>query len=171
MTDVIGIAGVATTVVGTLGGTYLGAWLARSSQRETLALQLQLDSAASFIGSATDFATEYAQAWAPDNHCESLSERHTPIFQALMTLESRCAAVSIAGPDDLRTGANEIKRIAGERGLMGSFDVELFPDMSHALSRFEQQARLLIPQRQKNGRSRLRRHAPVAEPEAIPPGQ
>jgi hypothetical protein len=151
------LVGALVALVAAFGGAWFGGRLQRSNDLENITLQIQIDSAAKFIGSVGGFSFAYAQAWEPGTENVMLSARHNPIFEAILTLRSQAAAVGIVGPDDLAAITDEIVVLAAGRGLGTSFDAALFADTSLAIERFENEARRLRPTGQKNGRKSLRR--------------
>lgn len=151
MTVAIAIAGFVATVAAAFGGAWYGGRFQRASNMETLALELQIDSAAQFIGTVDRFSVAYAGAWGPDTLTFTLSQHHQPIFEPLMALRSRAAAVQIVGPDDLASLAAEIVHLASERGLGNNFDPTLFADLSLSVEAFLQAALPLRPAAKDEG--------------------
>ena len=117
------IASIGAAFIVGFGAAFLGALMQRRATNSALTRQLQIDSAAKFIGSAADFSVAYTHAWAPGTENATPTERHRPIFEVVLTLRSRAAAVGIVGPDDLAAAAAEIVRLAADRGLGTSFVV------------------------------------------------
>jgi hypothetical protein len=155
MTLGIAIAGFVATVVAAFGGAWYGGRLQRSSDRETLTLQLRVDFAAKFLGSTGDFISVYAVAWAPGTENLTMEERQAPIFNMVMRLRAESAAVAIVGPPELADIAQEILKLAGVRGLSTSPDADLARDLGRSSDKFKTQAQQLPPSGQKNGRKWL----------------
>ncbi len=152
MTFGIAIAGFVAGVASAFGGAWFGARLQRTSDTEHLALQLQIDSAAKFIGSAGEFQVVHGAAWAPGTEHLTMTERQMPLLGAIFSLRSTAALVSIAGPDELSAIAEEFVTTSLDKGLATSFDVACVTELGVLTQRFIDQAKSLRPGvRQKNG--------------------
>jgi len=152
MTLGIAIAGFIATVAAAFGGAWYGARLQRSSDTQHLALELQINSAAKCIGSAGDFISVYGLAWAPGTENLTITERHAPIFNALVTVRTAAAAVSIVGPNGLAELADGYVKTAQEKGLATSFDVSLVQEHWTLLQGLIDEAKKLRPQTWPAGR-------------------
>ena len=141
----IAIAGLVATVAAAFGGAWYGSRLQRSSDRQHLALQLQIDSAAKFIGSAGEYMAAYGLSWAPGTEHLTMTERQAPIFRAFVTVRSGGAAVGIVGPDGLAELADRYVQCAEEKGLAPSFNVDVVRELGTVLQRFIEGARGLRP--------------------------
>ncbi|MST31253.1 hypothetical protein GHK86_00715 [Acidimicrobiaceae bacterium USS-CC1] len=141
----IAIVGFIATVAAAFGGAWYGARLQRSSDTQHLALQLQIDSAARFIGSAGECIAAYGVAWAPGTENLAMTERQAPIFNAFVAVRTGGAAVGIVGPDRLAELADRFLKCAGEKGLTTSFDVNVVTELGTLLQQFIDKARELRP--------------------------
>jgi hypothetical protein len=156
MTDVVAIEGIVAALVGAFGGAWYGGRLQRSSNTETLALQLQIDAAAKFLGAVGDAAVAYGHANKPGAEDLSLTERDEPGYAAFVGLKALASAVAIVGPDALADIADQLLAQAlvadfdhGTEGLAAQLEV------GRLAEQFENEARKLLrpTSRQKNGRS------------------
>jgi hypothetical protein len=142
----IAIAGFLATVAAAIRGAWYGARLQRSSDTQHLALQLRIDRAARFIGSAGEFIAAYGLAWAPGTGNPTTTERNVPIFNAFVTVRTGAAAVGIVGPDGLAELADHFVKIAQDKGLGTSFDAGVVQELGTLLQVFIDKARELRPQ-------------------------
>jgi hypothetical protein len=173
MTLGIAIAGFVATVAAAFGGAWYGGRLQRSANVEVLALQLQLDAVAKFIGAVSDFSLAYSLAWAPGTNPATLTERHRPLFEVLTTLRLHSAALGLVAPDRLMFMANNIVRVITHLTLTPFFDhVFLTVDLTLLIEEFELEAReLLKPGGQKNGRKWIGQSSAPTTDQSEAPGQ
>ena len=172
MTLGIAIAGLVATVVAGLGGAYIGAKLQRSGNLAQLQIELQIDAAAKFLAAASDFQFIYGVQWAPGTEDLTLTERHAPILNALLSVRTQSASVGIAGPDELALTADHFVELAQEGGLTTVFDVGLVKQLATLTYKFIDGAkRLRVDVGQKNGRKRLRRPSHPKPPRGELPAQ
>jgi hypothetical protein len=142
----IAIAGFVATVLAAFGGAWYGGRLQRSSDMEHLALQLQIDSAARFIGSAGEFISAYGLAWAPGTENLTMTERQTPIFNGFVAVRSQAAAVEIVGPDGLADLGRQFVESAQKDGMAPSFGPEVVQKLGALNQRFIDEAKELRPE-------------------------
>jgi hypothetical protein len=147
----IAIAGFVATVAAAFGGAWYGARLQRSSDTAHLSLQLRIDSAARFIGSADEYISAYGLAWAPGTAGLTMTERQTPIFNAFVALRSRAATVGIVGPDTLASLADVFVETAQKKGFVTSFDPALVRELGTQTLVFINQAKELRPETKQDG--------------------
>jgi hypothetical protein len=169
---ILGIATIAVAAAVGVGAAWLGGRLQRSNDVQNLALQLQIDSAAKFIGSASECISAYGLAWAPGTQNLTMTERQTPIFNAFVSVRSQAAAVEIVGPDGLADLARQFVERAQKEGMAPSFDPEVVRKLGALTQRFINEAKEeLRPEAgQKNGRRWLPGRQAPAPPSAIDPG-
>ncbi len=112
MTLGIAIAGFVATVAAAFGGAWYGGRLQRSANLETLARQVQIDSAAKFLAAVGDamgvFGSGIILASAGrDNPTSKESAQHT--WRVLVGLRVQASSLAIVGPDDLAKLARDIQ--------------------------------------------------------------
>lgn len=107
MTLGLAIAGIVAALVAAFGGAWYGGRLQRSSNLETLTLELQIDAASKFLGAVGDATLAYSQ-WDESRLQADPAKRAQPSWQALVGFRVQASAVGIVGPDELSDIARDI---------------------------------------------------------------
>jgi hypothetical protein len=147
-----------TALVAAFGGAWYGARLQRANNADALALELQIDAAAKFLGAVGEAVIGYSQSNKPEAETLSPAERTEPSWIALIGLSVRASAVAIVGPDAL---AEIAKQIQGQAMVADYFNIvggtegaAAQKEIGRLAEEFENEARRLLrpTSGQKGGR-------------------
>lgn len=102
------LIGAVVALVAAFGGAWYGGRFQRASNMETLDRQVQIDSAAKFIGAVGEAQIGFAHTARSIGEDLTLTEQTEPAWLALIGLRVRAAAITIVGPEDLAELAKEM---------------------------------------------------------------